>query len=163
MPSPATKSNSRTKPIALGAAGLAALIAGTVALFEGYIPRTYMDIAQVPTACYGATGPEITAGRHFTGAECWAMLNEDLQQIWRETAPCIKEPISLNEAMAVLSWSFNVGPGAACNSTLVRRINAGEPSAIWCNELKRWRFVKGREVRGLVVRREKEYALCVTP
>ena len=44
--------------------------------------------------------------------------------------------------MAVRDWTFNVGGGAACNSTLVRRLNEGRLREA-CEQLPRWVYVKG--------------------
>ena len=51
--------------------------------------------------------------------------------------------------------------GAACGSTLVRQINAGEPPEVWCRQLLRWDKAGGRTVRGLTLRRQAEYRVCI--
>jgi len=62
--------------------------------------------------------------------------------------------------VAFLSWSYNVGTGAACRSTLVRRANAGDmPGA--CYQLPRWNRASGMVVSGLTNRRGAERTLCL--
>ncbi|WP_235891551.1 glycoside hydrolase family protein [Thalassobius litoralis] len=71
----------------------------------------------------------------------------------------IERRIPTQTAAALLSWTYNVGVGAACRSTLVRRLNAAEWGAV-CPELSRWTRAGGRVVRGLVNRRAAERADC---
>jgi lysozyme len=61
----------------------------------------------------------------------------------------------------VLSWTYNVGVGAACKSTLVQKINQGAEYSAWCPELKRWVYAGGNKLPGLVRRREAEYQFCM--
>ena len=56
-----------------------------------------------------------------------------------------------------------MGVTAACGSSLIRKLNAGQPPAVWCGELLRWTYSGGRQLKGLVNRRQGEYALCVKP
>lgn len=58
-----------------------------------------------------------------------------------------------------MSFTFNVGGQALCNSTLAKRINAGQlPGA--CAELSKWVYSRGIKLPGLVKRREAERAIC---
>jgi lysozyme len=43
----------------------------------------------------------------------------------------------------------------------VRQINAGEPPEVWCRQLLRWDKAGGRTVRGLTLRRQAEYRVCL--
>ena len=62
--------------------------------------------------------------------------------------------------VAVVSWSYNVGTGAACRSTLVRKANAGDLYGA-CDELLRWNRAGGRVLNGLTNRRKAERAMCI--
>ena len=59
---------------------------------------------------------------------------------------------------ALVSFVFNVGVTAFCNSTLLKRINAGRFVDVPF-EMRRWKHVKGKVVQGLINRREKELQL----
>jgi len=59
---------------------------------------------------------------------------------------------------ALVSFTFNVGSTAFTNSTLLKRINAGDFKDV-PYQLRRWVFDNGKKVRGLVNRREAEVAL----
>lgn len=62
---------------------------------------------------------------------------------------------------AATSLTFNVGCGAMQKSTFFRYLNAGKYEQA-CYELPRWNKAGGRVLKGLVDRREKEKALCLT-
>ena len=62
---------------------------------------------------------------------------------------------------AATSITFNVGCGAMRKSTMFKYLNAGKYEQA-CNELSRWTKAGGKTLPGLVSRREKEKALCLT-
>lgn len=62
--------------------------------------------------------------------------------------------------MALVSWSYNVGTGAACGSTLAKKANAGDWQGA-CNQLRRWDKAGGKPVKGLTNRRAAETKLCL--
>lgn len=61
---------------------------------------------------------------------------------------------------ATVSITFNVGCTKMQSSTMYRYLNTGQYEQA-CNELPRWNKSSGKVLRGLVVRREKERALCL--
>lgn len=155
MPQP----NNKTVGIGLGALILSLPI---VAYFEGFVPKTYIDPVGIPTVCYGETNRSITMqDRFFTKEECTALLDASLRKHAQGLSACVKAPLADHEAAAVLSWGYNVGVSAACTSTLVAKLNAGAPAKEWCTELKRWVYAGGKKLRGLEIRREAEYTMCI--
>lgn len=143
--------------------GLGALILSLpiVAYFEGFYPKTYVDPVGIPTVCFGETDKSITMQERFTREECYVLLGASLQKHAAQISPCVKVPIKDNEAAAILSWGYNVGPSAACQSTLIAKVNRGEPPSAWCPELKRWVYAGGKKLKGLELRREAEYKMCI--
>lgn len=139
--------------------GVLALAAGVVMLWEGYVPRTYIDPVGIPTACYGHTGEDVRVGATYTRKECQALLEGDLAIALAGVNRCIHVPLQSHEAAALVSFVFNVGERNFCGSTLARRINRGELPAA-CAELSKWVYAKGRKLPGLVNRRAQERALC---
>lgn len=73
---------------------------------------------------------------------------------------CVKVPLYQHEFDALLSFTYNVGEAAFCNSTLVKLLNAGDYEGA-CRQIPRWVNVKGRRVQGLVNRREREMRQCL--
>lgn len=149
--------------LAMMAAGAVAGAAGFVAPREGLRTSTYIDAVGVPTVCYGHT-LGVKPGDTYTPAECDELLRAELQQFAAKLGRCLKAPLPEGAAVAFLSWSYNVGTGAACSSTLVRKANGGDLRGA-CDELLRWD--KGRiggklqRIRGLTNRREAEHRLCL--
>ena len=145
--------------VALCATGVLAIAAGIVKPWEGYRADPYLDIVGVRTVCWGHTGG--VEDRRYARAECEALLQTDLGKHWTGVAKCVKAPLTDNQAAAVLSLAFNVGDGAVCRSTMVRKINAGAPPAEFCRELFKWVYAGGKKVRGLERRRAAEFKLCM--
>jgi len=98
---------------------------------------------------------------HLTIDACLQRLDKRLAVEWGKFEPCIKRPLTLNQAAALASWEWNVGVTAACHSSLIRKLNEGQPAVIWCGDLLRWTYSGGRQLRGLVTRRAAERALCL--
>ena len=149
---------SRAKLAAKIGAGATALAVPLVMLYEGTVLRSYRDPIGIITACVGHTGPELRMGQRYTRQQCEDMLYGDLL---KHTAAldCIKRPMTDGQKAAFLSFAFNVGNKAFCDSTLTRKANAGDmPGA--CAELSRWTRAGGRELPGLVKRRAAERELC---
>lgn len=145
--------------------GIAALVvvlaaAPFVAKHEGLILSTYADPIGIPTACAGETDKAVTLQERFTRDECMALLGASLLEHGKRMDACVRVPLTRSQAVAVLSWSYNVGTGAACGSTLVRLLNSGAPPSVWCAELSKWNKAGGRVLPGLVKRRAQERAMC---
>lgn len=146
----------------------AALLIG-VGAFEGYEPVVYFDPVGIPTVCFGSTRgltKEMVGKVRFTRAECEALLVDELIEHEQGMAKCIKTPSVVPDGVwaASVSFTFNVGVGAFCKSTMARLINSGQYVAA-CNELPKW--VKARKLGvmitwpGLVKRRAKEREMCL--
>lgn len=149
----------KAKVIGGTVAGVVLLAAGAlVKPWEGYSATPYVDMVGVATYCYGDTDKPTKA--RYTEQECAEKLSSRLGQFMVGMTHCIDVPLRQNEWAAVLSWSYNVGVGAACRSTLVRKINAGQPAAAWCPELDKWVYAGGKRVQGLANRRAAERAMC---
>lgn len=145
----------------IGASATAVIALAATALvqpWEGYSPTPYIDMVGVATYCYGDTSRPDKAV--YTQQECAEKLNSRLGSYLTGVGKCIKVPLGERQWAAVLSWTYNVGVAAACNSTLVRKINAGQPAAAWCPELERWVYAGSKRVQGLANRRAAERAMC---
>lgn len=110
--------------VAIGTAATVAVVP-LVARYEGTVLRTYRDPIGIIIACTGYTGPELRMGQTFTRQECEELLYKDLA-LHANALGCITQPLTEGQRAAFLSFAFNVGEGAFCNSTLVRKANAGD-------------------------------------
>ena len=141
----------------IGAAA-AALAVSTVAYYEGTVLRSYRDPVGIVTACTGHTGPELKMGQTYTRQQCEDMLYKDLAK-HADALACVSQPLTDGQRAAFVSFAFNVGEGAFCGSTLVRKANAGDIDGA-CAELSRWIYAKGKQLPGLIKRRAAERQLC---
>ncbi|WP_353402726.1 lysozyme, partial [Pseudophaeobacter arcticus] len=98
-------------------------------------------------------------GDRYGKAECDAMLAREILAYEAALDRCLTQPVPVGMKIALVSWTYNVGAGAACKSTLVRKANAGDLTGA-CNELPRWNRAGGRVWAGLVNRRGAERAMC---
>ena len=141
------------------AGGLIALTVSMIAYFEGMETKSYKDVVNVTTVCFGHTGTDIISNKIYSESECLALLEKDLSKVRREVDPLIKVEINDNTRAAIYSFAYNVGVGAFARSTLLKKLNAGDQHGA-CEEMKRWVYAGGKVWRGLVSRREVESALC---
>jgi lysozyme len=159
------KGDSGSMPKAgIGFAGV--VLAASVAFigpWEGLRLDAYPDALarNIPTVCYGETrGVEL--GQNYTKAQCDAMLAKGVAEFHAKLSTCLPELPKMPDGVQVAftSWVYNVGPTAACKSTLVRKARAGDLIGA-CKQLPRWNRANGRVVRGLSNRRGAERALCL--
>jgi GH24 family phage-related lysozyme (muramidase) len=150
--------------VAAGVTLAAASLMAFVANWEGDERTAYADklAYNVPTVCNGHTGPNVKVGDVWTKAQCDAVLVRNLEKHGSGLLKCVTVPLNQNQFDALSSWTFNVGVGAACGSTLVKLLNQGQYTPA-CNQLLRWNRAGGKEVRGLTNRRIAERDLCLKP
>ena len=141
----------------------------TIALNEGYSDRAIIPVpGDVPTIGFGTTGG-VTLGDTTTPPKALARALTDVQQFEGALKSCVTVPLAQHEYDALVSFSYNVGSGAFCKSTLVKKLNAGDyPGA--CAELLRWTRFQGKDCAapeharlcgGLAKRRQAEYRQCL--
>lgn len=130
-----------------------------VAQFEGLRLKAYLDMAGIPTICYGET-LDVSMGDVKSKEECDTMLAARIAYFAHEVDKAITPSLPSKTHAALASWTYNVGVGAMQKSTLVRLANNGDLRGA-CNQLLRWDKVKGQTVRGLTLRRQKERELCL--
>jgi lysozyme len=139
--------------------GVVTVVLALIAGFEGYRDEAYLDSAGVPTIGYGTTyGVEM--GDTITREMAEEMLLRDTSYAGQAVERCVHVPLVPNEYAAYVSLAYNIGEGAFCRSTLVRKLNAGDYTGA-CNELPRWVYAGGQRLRGLEIRREKERRMCL--
>lgn len=140
--------------IVLSASALVAIVT-----HEGYSDRAYTPVpGDVPTIGFGTT-EGVKPGDLITPPKALARALTDVQKFEGALKKCVKVPLAQNEYDAYISLSYNIGSGAFCGSTLVRKLNAGEYDAA-CLEILKWDRFKGKPLRGLTIRRQEEYRQC---
>lgn len=145
---------------------VSALAVAIIAAHEGFRSRAYDDGAGVQTVGFGTTAHEdgrpVRPGDAITPERATILLARHADRIGREIAACIGDvPLAQHEFDAFVSLAYNIGAGAFCRSTLLKRLKQTPPDyAGACREILRWTRAGGRELPGLVKRRRAEYALC---
>lgn len=165
MPEPRTITPGQARAVkgtmAGGAIAIAlAMAAPIVSKWEGTRTDPYRDIVGVWTVCTGET--RVTM-RRYSAAECDALLRRALAQ---DYAPAVLRAVPAladrpHQLAASISLAYNIGARGFARSTVARRFNAGD----WrggCDAFLMWSRAGGREVRGLVRRREDERRVCMT-
>ena len=147
----------RTKIAALS---LSASAMVSIAIHEGFRDRAYDDGVGVQTIGFGTTDG-VKPGDKITVERALIRLLADADKMQSELRACVGDvPMYQHEWDAYVSWSYNVGTGAACKSSLVRKLKAGDyPGA--CAELLRWDRAGGKVLPGLTKRRQAEYQQCM--
>ena len=150
--------NWKEKLIATIGGAAVVLAVPLVQKYEGTVLRSYRDPVGIVTACTGHTDPEIKMGQTYTRQQCEEMLYKDLAK-HADALACVSQPLTDGQRAAFVSFAFNVGEGAFCGSTLVRKANAGDIDGA-CAELSRWIYAGGKQLPGLVKRRAAERQMC---
>lgn len=148
------------KQLCLGSSVVASLIATPFIIkWEGEKNWAYQDIVGVWTICSGETR-NVYRGMYRTDKECEQMTRDAVFEFAEGIDNLVTVPMTPQYHAALTSWAYNVGLGAAANSTLIRKLNRGDYKGA-CEELKRWNKAGGQTVRGLVNRRADEYQMCI--
>lgn len=129
-----------------------------IASFEGYRSEAYLDVNNIPTIGYGQT-KGVKLGDTTTPLRASIQLQEDVDEHIKGMVRCIKVPVSQGEFDAFTSFTYNVGVGSFCRSTLAKKLNAGDYDGA-CKELLKWTKAGGKVYPGLVKRRQEEYKRC---
>lgn len=139
---------------AAGALILSMLGAIAIKKFEGSSDVAYIDPVGIPTICVGST-KNVFVGQRAAPGECEARLQEDTTYAGKAIARCTDVKLTQGQYDALVSFTFNVGGGAYCKSTLLKKLNAGDCHGA-ANEFQRWSRAGGRVLPGLVTRRAAE-------
>ena len=106
----------------------------------------------------GHTGPDVKPEMMITQSEADQLLAQDVERFEKAVTELISVPLKQQEFDALVSFAFNCGAGALGESTLRRRLNAGEEKPkVFAEELPRW---DNGGLAGLVRRREAEVKLA---
>jgi GH24 family phage-related lysozyme (muramidase) len=133
--------------------------------FEGCRLTAYKCPAGVWTIGWGATsvnGAPVREGDKISQDLADELLQAEVHRYAARLHQLIPASANYggNQQAALISWAYNVGLGAVEDSTLRRRINAGEAATVVVpQELPRWDKANGKPLAGLTRRRAAEVAL----
>ena len=137
--------------------------------YEGFRTYAYIDTSGRPVIGYGQTiikGKSVKMGQSISQAEADAELARELDRIQRLVKSKVKVELNPNQLGALTSLVYNAGTRVITNSTLARKLNAGNYAGS-ADEFLRWNKANqgGRLVplAGLTKRRKAERQLFLTP
>ena len=141
--------------IAAGAIAVSAASLVAIATYEGYRGNAYQDSVGVPTIGFGETAG-VKMGDKTTPERALVQLLASTEK----HADAITVPLYQHEFDAYVSLSYQIGAGAFCRSTLIKKLNKGDYTGA-CNELDKWVYAGGKKLPGIVKRRQKEKEMCL--
>lgn len=154
MASQTNKTRTTIAALMLSAGGLVG-----IALHEGYSDRAIIPVpGDVPTIGFGET-QGVKLGDKTTAPKALVRLMDDVAKREGIIKRCVRVPLSQGEYDAYMSLAYNIGTGAFCSSSLVRKLNAQDYDGA-CKAILDWDKFKGRALPGLTARRKEEYRKC---
>lgn len=138
--------------------------------FEGYHVEqddgsctAYLDPAGVPTIGWGSTHG-VTLGMRWSRDEAENALFSELEKCAADVTRHVTVPLNQHQFDALVSFVYNLGPGAFGRSTLLRKLNRGDYAGAE-DEFGKWVYASkgagGPKVKynGLIRRRKAEAAM----
>lgn len=139
---------------------LSAVALVSIAGWEGYKSVAYIPVpGDVPTIGFGTT-KDVKMGDTIDPVTALQRKIRDVEKFEGAIKQCVHVPLAQHEYDAYLSLAYNIGSGAFCRSTLVRKLNAQDYEGA-CKEILRWDKFKGKPLQGLTNRRQAEYKQCM--
>jgi lysozyme len=123
--------------------------------FESCRLNTYKDIVGVNTIGWGHTGDLATPGNVIDQETADNILIEDLERFEHGVTHIITSSINDNQFSALVSFAFNLGLGNLRESHLLLLVNSDNFTQA-AEQFVRWSHAGGKEVAGLLRRREAE-------
>lgn len=118
----------------------------------------YICPAGYPTQGRGLVVPSMDVPA-ISLEEAEARFDQYFAKYEAAAAKLVKVGITPNQLGALACFCFNVGIGALKSSTLLRKLNRGDPLEEVAEEFKKWNKAGGRALLGLTRRRAAEAAL----
>lgn len=149
----------RKRSVIAGIALSASALVG-IAMHEGYSDTAIIPVpGDVPTIGFGTT-EGVKAGDRITPPKALARALTDVQKYEGAIKRCVTVPLHQHEYDAYVSLAYNIGTGAFCGSTLVRKLNAHDYLGA-CQQILVWDKFNGKPLAGLTKRRQAEYQQCM--
>lgn len=154
----------------MAVAGLALSAAAFVGILtrEGYTDDAIIPTkGDVPTYGFGTTGG-VKMGDRTNPVAAVQRAMSDAQKYEGAIKRCVTAPLSQAEYDLYTNFAYNIGPGAFCSSTIVKRVNAGQYRAA-CDGILLFKYVGKTDCsdpnqkicRGLWTDRLKTHAACL--
>ena len=141
-----------------GAAGVSAAGVVLVALFEGFVPEAMQPLpGDKWTLGFGHT-EGVQEGDRISSFEALDLLDKDLDKAVDAINRYVTVPLLQCQFDALVSLVFNIGASNFSSSTLLKALNAYDYAEVE-RQWMRWKYFKGKPVKGLEARRARERAV----
>lgn len=110
------------------------------------------------TIGYGHTGSEVHQGMTISQQEADEMLEHDVDKVAVQVSRLVNVDMTQHEFDALVCFVFNVGIGNFAKSTMLKKLNSGDFAGA-AAEFPKWDRAAGKEMPGLLARREAEEGL----
>lgn len=142
-----TEMRKRTRA-AIGALVISAAGAASVAVHEGFTERAVVPVKNDrPTYGHGSTwrpdGTPVQMGDTITRQQAAELLQRQLGAWEAGIKKCVKAPLFQEEYDILVGFAHQYGVAAACNSSVVRYVNAGNYEAA-CRVYPLYKYGPGR-------------------
>lgn len=133
--------------------------------FEGKRTSAYDDGVGVWTIGFGTikypNGVRVKKGDVCTEKQAEDYLRNDLSKFEAAINKLVKVPLTQNQFDALASFTYNLGETNLSNSTLLKKLNKGDYQGA-ADQFLVWKKAGGKELNGLVRRREAERSLFLS-
>lgn len=130
--------------------------------FEGREHKAYPDPGSEDgnpwTIGVGHTGPEVKPGLIWSDAQIDEAFAKDSEKFEKAVNAAVKATLNQFQFDALVCLTFNIGAAAFNQSTLLKKLNAGDYQGA-SNEFERWCRNGGKKMLGLYRRRMAEKLL----
>jgi len=130
-----------------------------ISSFEGCELKAYLCPAKVWTIGFGTTvypnGVKVKKGDSCTLDQAKQFKAHDLKRFEKTVDDLVQVPLTQNQFDALVSLTYNIGPGAFEKSTLLKKLNTGDYQGA-ADQFTVWNKGGGKVLQGLVNRRAKE-------
>lgn len=130
--------------------------------FEGRSLKAYQDPIGIWTIGYGHI-KGVKQGDVISVEQADQFLTEDLEEAEGWVNFVVEVPVNYNEFSALVSFTYNVGPGNLVKSTLLKLLNGDATRAVVAEQFLRWNKAGGKVLPGLTRRRAAERVLFLKP
>ena len=151
-------SNQRTKVALLVVSGMSMI---GIALHEGYVGHSYKDVVGVNTIGFGTT-VGVKPGQTITVERALIKLGSNVGEKEKAMKKCLGDvELYQYEWDAYVGLTYNIGTGAFCTSTLVKKLKHNPPDYNGaCKEILKWSRA-GKLKYANLERRKDEYRQCI--
>ena len=118
--------------------------------FEKFSETPYRDVNRQAIG-WGFNDPQLVKKGYISREEADRILNGYVSSCNGTIDTYVEVPLTDNQRAALIVFIYNVGSGNFASSTLLKKLNRREYTAV-ASEIKRWNKVKKTDANGRIVR-----------